>query len=266
MIKSRSEPEFNEVRSSMYEQALSSYPLARARDLEAMHTHLSPKKGEVILGIGEGNGFFCNEILNAIGYEGRYMVTDPSKHAINFLKNRVNVSEFEVVIAGAEELPLIPNTYDKIWSFGAFHHCQDQTEAMKRMYGSLKPGGRLVLCDVFQGSLLAKHFDTYVARYCNTGHEVKFLSDAFARSLCYLAGFEEDNVKIEDLPQKWVFESEYDVGKFIHDLHAMTLLPGDELESVMFVLEGCKKVLGVNKTASGLYELNWPMKALKATK
>lgn len=258
--------EFNDVRSTMYERALREYPLARTMDLDAMQTHLSPESGESIMGIGEGNGFFCKAILDAVGEEGRYTITDPSQYQLDNLKNRVNTSKLEVVTSGAESIPIRKDQYDKIWSFGAFHHCPDQTEAMKRMYLSLKSGGKLVICDVFQGSKLAEHFDTQVARYCNTGHEVKFLSNAFARSLCYLAGFKDENVEIDELPQRWVFESEQDLGIFIYNLHAMTFLPGDESSKIKLTLNGCKEILGVTKNNSNQYELNWDMRVLKATK
>ena len=260
------EAEFNKVRSQMYERAISQYPLARAMDISAMHGHLSPKKGEKILGVGEGNGYFCQPILDAVGEHGVYVVTEPSQFQLDNLKNRISLSQLEVITSGAEAIPIKENYFDKVWSFGAFHHCPDQTEAMKRMYQSLRPGGEIVICDVFQGSKLAEHFDTQVARYCNMGHEVKFLSDAFARSLCYLGGFKDENVRVEELPQKWVFDSEKDLGKFMYDLHAMILLPGDETQQVQSTLQGCKDILGVTKNTSGQYELNWPMKVLKATK
>ena len=258
--------EFNEIRSAMYERAINEFPLAREMDLEAMQNHLSPTPGEYILGIGEGNGFFCNAILSAIGKGGKYVVIEPSKFQLNNLKNRVNVSQLEVITSSAESMPIKKDYYDKIWSFGAFHHCPNQTEAMKRMYQSLKYGGELVICEVFQGSKLAEHFDSQVARYCNTGHEVKFLSDAFAKSLCYLAGFRDEDVKIEELPQKWVFESEQDLGKFMYNLHAMIFLPGDETTKFQSVLNGCKEILGVTKNAYNQYELNWPMKVMKVPK
>jgi arsenite methyltransferase len=172
----------------------------------------------------------------------------------------------EVKTAGAQEVEVPEGFYDKVWSFGAFHHCPNQTEAMKRIYKSLREGGKSVICDVFQGSKLAEHFDSNVARYCNTGHEVKFLSDAFARTLCYLAGFKEENVRIVDMPQKWVFQSEEDLGKFIYKLHAMTFLPGSEAEKAKETLTGCKNILGVTKNAFGQYALNWPMKAVVAVK
>lgn len=266
MTRKVKEVEFNRRRAQLYEEALKEYPLARAMDIQAMSKHLHPKPGEYILGIGEGNGYFCQSIVHAVGQEGKYTVTDPSQYQLAHLKNRVNVSQLEVITSGAEDMPIRRGFYDKVWSFGAFHHCPNQTEAMKRIYESLNFGGTAVICDVFQGSKLAEHFDSQVAAYCNTGHEVKFLSEAFARTLCKLAGFKETHVSIESLSEQWVFESPRDLGRFIYKLHAMTFLPGSEARKSQVVFKKCKEILGVSENSSGKYLLNWPMKVLKATK
>ncbi len=265
MITDKHKKGFNEVRSQMYETAINRYPIARVEDILAMKKYLAPKSGEAILGIGEGNGYFCKPILEDLGKYGRYLVTDPSENQLENLSKRTKSNNLEIQVVGAEDMELPPTSFDKVWSFGAFHHCQDQTRAMRKIYSSLKERGKAVICDVFQGSPLSKHFDEVVARYCLQGHEVKFLSDEFARSLCYLSGFEEDKIRMLDLPQKWVFDSEYALGDFIYNLHGMTLLPGNEEDKITGTIAGCKRILGVKKNR-GKFELNWPMKCLIAEK
>jgi cyclopropane fatty-acyl-phospholipid synthase-like methyltransferase len=257
--------EFDGERARLYEEAIMEYPLARQEDILAMFRLLEPKEGERILGIGEGNGYFCKSISDALGLSGKYTVTDPSKDQLENLKHRVSASNLEINVASAQEIEIQEEFYDKVWSFGAFHHCPNQTEAMRRVYKSLKKGGRAVICDVFQESKLARHFDEQVARYCLTGHEAKFLSEDFAGTLCFLAGFNDSDVEIVNLPQEWKFDSEKDMGRFIYKLHAMTLMAGDENQKIAKTIEGCKRILGVKKVAGG-YALNWPMKVLKAEK
>jgi arsenite methyltransferase len=257
--------EFVGLRSQLYTEALAEYPDAREDDLQFMRRYLNPQPGENILGFSEGNGYFCKEIAEAVGTSGSYLLTDPSQDQLDSLLKNVLPVQVKVQKSGAETLEVSPNFYDKIWSFGGFHHCPNQTEAFKRIYKALKPKGKLVIGDVFQESSLAKHFDKHVARYCLTGHEVKFMSDEFARTLCYLGGFLDENVEIVDLPQKWRFKIEYDVGAFIYKFHAMTELSGTEPEKIQKVLEGCKEILGIEYKEE-MYELNWPMKAIIATK
>lgn len=253
------------LRSKLYTEALEEYPDARKGDIQDMYRYLNPQTGDYILGFSEGNGFFCQAIAEAVGIDGHYLVTDPSQDQLNSLLKRSLPHQVKVRRMAVEELEVLPNFFDKVWSLGGFHHCLDQTEAMKRIYKALKSGGQAVIGDVFQGSSVAKHFDKQVARYCETGHEVKFLSEEFSRSICYLAGFQDEKVKIVDLPQKWYFNTQHDIGKFIYKFHAMTKLPGTESQKIQQVLEGCKEVLTI-EYRQGRYELNWPIKAFIATK
>ncbi len=239
--------EFDGIRAKLYDEALTEYPLARCEDISAMKQILSPKEGEKILGFGEGNGFFCQDISDLLGKNGKYFVTDPSLDQLNNLKRKIKGSNIQIVQAGAENLN-VPTTYfDKAWSFGALHHCPDKISAFKNIFNALKFGGTAFICDVFQGSNLAKHFDIQVDKYCITGHKVTFLSDKTTRAGLVLAGFKEENIKIKNLNQKWIFNSEDDMGKFIYKLHAMTKIPGTEKHK-------------------GKIYLNWPMKVIIAKK
>lgn len=257
--------EFIGLRSKLFTEALTEYPYARKEDIEVMYKYLSPQPGEYILGFGEGNGYFCQAIAEAVGSQGSYLITDPSQDQLDSLLNQVLPPQVQVQTIGAEGLEVPSELYEKVWSFGAFHHCPDQTSAMQRIYKALKPGGKAVICDVFQGTSLARHFDVQAGRYCETGHEVKFLSEDFARTLCFLAGFEDEKVNIIDLPQKWYFGSEYDIGVFVYKIYAMTKLPGTEQEKIMHTLNVCKEMLGIEHQ-DGWCILNWPMKAIVAQK
>lgn len=251
--------EFSGIRAQLYERALTKYPNARKQDLEIMHQLLNPQEGDKILGIGEGNGFFCEEISKSIGNKGTYHITDPSKDQLINLIKKISSSKVSIQQIGAQEIDS-EEEYDKVWSFGAFHHCKEQEKAMQKIHRALKKEGTLILCDVFQGSKLAKHFDGPVSGYCITGHDVNFLSEEYAKTLLIKTKFKK--IKIIDLNIKWFFEKEEEIGEFIHDLHAMTLIGKNPYKKV---LEGCKKILGVEKTKEG-FALNWPMKALVAIK
>jgi hypothetical protein len=80
-----------------------------------------------------------------------------------------------------------------------------------------------------------------------------------------MGGFLDKNVEIVDLPQKWRFKTEYDIGAFVYKFHAMTKFPGTETQKIQQVLEGCKEILGI-EYRENMYELNWSMKAIIAIK
>ncbi len=254
--------EFDGVRSQLYKEAMNDYPDARKADIETMLKLLHPHPNETVLCFGEGTGYFSPVIAHIAK---QVLVTDPSRDQLEALLKQTYSKNIQIKVGGIEELDLPERTFDKVWSFGALHHANNQTKALQNIYGTLKPNGTVVICDVFQGSTLAQHFDEQVARYCITGHEVKFLSDVFARSLCYLAGFRDENVRIVDLPQRWEFATKQDIAIFIYKLHAMILLPGAMETKYLQTLNGCERILGIEQK-DGKYLLNWPMKALIAKK
>ena len=262
----RSQYEFAGLRAQLFREALAEYPNARRDDYYLMHRYLDPQPGDRVLGFGEGSGYFCGAIAKAVGPTGRYLITDPSPELMCSLPASVEqLPQVKVTISPVEELDIEAESFDKAWACGAFHHSPNQTEALKRVHKALTPGGRLVLFDVFQGTPLARHFDDCVARYCATGHEVKFMSEEFARALCFLAGFSDANVEIVDIPHRLCFASELDMGKFIYKMHAMTLFPGTLEERIQETVKGVKRHLTVDREGE-LYVLHFDQKAIIARK
>ena len=258
--------QFKGARAQLFKEALIEYPKARRDDLSLMRKHLSPQPGERVLGFGEGNGYFCRAIAEAVGANGSYVITEASPELICGIPEAVlAMPQVQTKVMPTESLDFATDTFDKVWAYDAFHHCPDQTKAMKRIYRALKPGGRMVIFDVFQGTPLAEHFDDVVARYCETGHEAKFMSETFARTLCFLASFADANVRIVEVPHRFVFETEEDIGKFVYKLHALTLLPGTYSERIEATVKGLKHYLKIERD-EGLHVLHWNQRGLIATK
>jgi hypothetical protein len=85
MIIEKKMAEFSNKRAEMYNNAMKLFPNARSMDINVMNTYLNPQKGDKILGIGEGNGFFVPAILTEIGTKGIFTVTDPSNDQLDLL-------------------------------------------------------------------------------------------------------------------------------------------------------------------------------------
>lgn len=257
---------FTGKRAQLFKEAMSQYPSARRDDLMLMRKHLDPGPGEQILGFGEGSGFFCRAIAEAVGRRGRYVITEPSPELFsNISQDVLGLPQTFTEICAVEELDFPANTFDKAWACGAFHHSNNQTEGIKRIHHCLKPGGRMVIFDVFAGTPLARHFDAHVARYCETGHEAKFMSEDFARTLCFLAGFDDAKVKIVEVPHRFWFASLWDMGNFIYKMHALTLMPGSEEERIANTVNSLREHLEIEEQG-GQFVLHFDQRALIATK
>lgn len=258
--------EFTGRRAQMFKDAMREYPNARRDDFMLMRKHLDPRPGEHILGFGEGSGHFCRIIADSVGPLGRYVITEPSPELfVNIPQDVLGLPQTFTEICAVEDLDFPDDSFDKAWACGAFHHSSNQTRAIASIYRSLKPGGRMVIFDIFSGTPLARHFDTCVARYCETGHEVKFMSEEFARTLCFLAGFDDKNVRIVDIPHRLVFPSLWDMGNFIFKMHALTRMPGSAEERITATINGLREHLTVEEESAQIV-LHFDQRGLIATK
>ena len=265
-VRSAVNYEFTGRRAELFKQALTEYPNARRDDFALMRQHLDPRSGEHVLGFGEGSGHFCRTIAEAVGSSGKYVITEPSPELfVNIPQAVLDLPQVFTEITAIQDIDFAPDSFDKAWACGAFHHCTNQTQAMARIHRALKRGGRMVIFDIFHGTPLARHFDSCVARFCETGHEVKFLSEEFAMTLCVLAGFQESKVQIVDVPHRLCFDSMRDMGDFIYKMHAMTRLRGDEEKRIAFTIKSLQEHLTVEKQGDQ-YVLHFDQKGLIATK
>lgn len=223
--------EFIGQRAQLYTEVLKEFPNARAEEIKLNMSYLKPQKGEKILEIGAGSGLYSKVLADLIGSNGELVATDPSRDQLENIQT-FNKPNIRIVEAGADKLlesPVLANekgTFNAIWSLGAFHHCPDKSQAFCNFNQMLKAGGRILICDVFSGSSLAKYFDEEVARFSMTGHEVAFLTEGFSRSLCYLFGFTDP--VFHELDYHWHFKTKQDLGLFMYKLHGMSKTTPEE--------------------------------------
>lgn len=254
--------EFVGERAQLYKEVLNEFPLVREEEVKLNLGYLKPERGEKILEIGAGSGLYSRPIAELLGSTGELVATDPSADQLENIRTfkRANMRMIEV---GADFLLADPSlmketeSFDAIWSLGAFHHCMNKSQAFKNFHSLLKGRGRMLLCDVFSGSKLATYFDAEVARYSVTGHEVAFLTHEFARSLCYLFGFSDP--KFHDLDYHWNFTSREELGLFMYKLHGMSHITPDKC------LKKVEEFMDVERK-DDLYILHVPLTILETYK
>lgn len=250
--------EFSGRRAATYRDALASYGDAWRADIASMRRFLAPKPGERILEIGAGNGYFSRAIADIVGPDGLLVATDPSTDQLADLEAEATHGNIRVVETAAEVLAVAERDHDAAWSRGAFHHVANKTAAFERIAELVRPGGRLVIVDVFAGTQLARYFDGTIARTCCTGHEVAFLSREFAESLCALTGWEAP--VFHDVTTPWEFAEREDIGRFL-----ALLFSAKDGVSAEECLEAAERFLTVTPTWSG-WALQWPMTVMTATR
>lgn len=235
-----------DLRAQGYKDALARYPNARQMDREAVLEWLQPKAHEVIVDLASGNGY----IAQAVAPHCKQMyLADPSAGQLGNAPDSLLKTAVPIVI-GETRIPLGDASVDAIYSFGGFHHMRDHYAMLRECHRILRPGGRLLICDVLEGSALARHFDARVALHCVTGHHRAWLNSTYLDSLLARTGFHKP-MRAEVVPLEWVFDRPEDIGKFLKGFHGMEC-------SAEEVTKGVREHLGINRKADW-YGVPWPM-------
>jgi hypothetical protein len=91
------------------------------------------------------------------------------------------------------------------------------------------------------------------------------MSEEFARTLCFLAGFDESKVEIVDVPHRLCFSSLWHMGNFIFKMHAMTRMPGNREQRIERTIKSLGEHLTIEEE-NGQFVLHFDQRGLIATK
>jgi arsenite methyltransferase len=110
---------------------------------------LDARRGERILDVGCGPGFYVAELLDEVGAEGAVVGIDGSAAMLSVAAHRCerhpNVSFHE---ADVLSLPVETASFDRALCVQVLEYVQDVGRALAEMHRALRPGGRLVVWDV----------------------------------------------------------------------------------------------------------------------
>ncbi|MBI4189674.1 MAG: class I SAM-dependent methyltransferase [Betaproteobacteria bacterium] len=109
---------------------------------------LALKPDAVIADIGSGTGYFSARFANMVP-KGRVYGVDTEPDMVKYLAERAKREKLGNVtaIAAAPDDPRLPEKVDLIIMVDVFHHIADRARYLKKLQGSLKPGGRIAIID-----------------------------------------------------------------------------------------------------------------------
>lgn len=109
---------------------------------------LALKPDAVVADIGSGTGYFSVRFAHAVP-QGRVYGIDVEPDMVKYLAERVKREKLGNVtaIAAAPDDPRLPEKADLIIMVDVFHHIAERARYLKKLQGSLKPGGRLAIID-----------------------------------------------------------------------------------------------------------------------
>ncbi len=119
----------------------------QAREFVAFVT---PEPGSAVVEVGAGSGriTFDGGLAEAVGRQGRLLVTDPSSAQLDVARRRaadLGHDWVRFLCAPVEALPVAPETADLC--LGAlFLHFTEPADAVRAMARTVHPGGRVAIC------------------------------------------------------------------------------------------------------------------------
>ena len=101
----------------------------------------------LILEVGSGTSQFRDMFLR---YVNNYVITDINFQYVQYSKS--NHPSLWHVLCDAAVLPFSAATFDRVFSLYLFHHLSDQQtlDSLKEVQLCLKPGGKIIIVDLFQ--------------------------------------------------------------------------------------------------------------------
>lgn len=106
-------------------------------------------EGAVACDLGTGPGLFAIRLARAVGPAGRVHAIDVDPRMLELLARRAaeaGVSNVKAHLAAGGEIALPPEPCDVVLVVNAFHHFAS-AEALRRLAGALRPGGRIAIVD-----------------------------------------------------------------------------------------------------------------------
>jgi ubiquinone/menaquinone biosynthesis C-methylase UbiE len=122
--------------------------ITRARLLEA----LAPLPGEAVLEIGPGTGYYTLPVAHRVGSSGRLHVFDVQQEMLDHTMRRARdegLDNVQPCLGDARVLPYPAATFDAAYLVTVLGEIPDQNAALRQLRRVLRPGGRLVVGELF---------------------------------------------------------------------------------------------------------------------
>lgn len=238
--------ELFELRGSSYDRAMRRYPDARRAEFAQVIAASGASAVSVVGDVPAGGGYLAAFLPPGCQYQGH----EPCQA---FVQHHG---------ATSAQTPLLPlpwqsNTLDAVISLAGIHHVEDKASLFRDMHRVTRPGGRLVISDVAEGSAVARFLDDFVGRYNSTGHDGAYLNTETGRQL-EQTGWRILRDEIVNIP--WHFASEAALAEFC------TLLFDIRRAGPDLVLDQVRQRLGIRSLAGTGVDMSWSLRTITAEK
>lgn len=235
-----------DARGGSYDDAMTRWPLARSEELGFVLDLARPRAGEVLLDVPSGGGYLSDHLPPGVDYR-------PLETSTSFAE-RGRRRGLHIVSDDITARTVPHASVDLLVSIAGVHHEPDLRVLLREWHRVLRPGGRMVVADVVDGSAPARFLDDFVGRHNGTGHDAVFLGADLAK-LARDAGLVV--AEVVDGSYHWWFDDEAHLAAYCTALFGLTATdPGGVLDAV-------RTGPGIEVTC-GRVGLRWGLRALVA--
>lgn len=123
--------------------------------------------GHTVVDVASGTGDLARAFAKLVGAHGKVIMTDINEAMLQVGRERLIdagiLGNVEWVLADAEKLPFPEHFADRITIAFGLRNVTDKLAALKSMYRTLKPGGKVLILEFSHptSSLLGKAYDAY---------------------------------------------------------------------------------------------------------
>jgi ubiquinone/menaquinone biosynthesis C-methylase UbiE len=121
----------------------------RRRVYTELTTRSGARRGDRVLDVGCGDGYFTRIMANAVGADGTALGVDPSPEAIARARKVTRAANCTFSEGVAEHLDASEGSYDVVVSGLMVHHLPEaiRPQALREMFRVLRPGGRVLIAE-----------------------------------------------------------------------------------------------------------------------
>jgi ubiquinone/menaquinone biosynthesis C-methylase UbiE len=184
--------------------------------MEELKHFFSQKKIYKILDVGTGAGQFLN-VLKETFPESDIFGVDPNQESLTEAK--INFPEIGFSVMAAEKLSFENDIFDVVSISMALHHLQDVKNALKELKRVVKPGGWIIVNELFSDNL-------------NSAQEVHNMFHHFRSTIDRLQGICHNETFRKDEIIQYVKQSGFSVELFF-EYKKDIILAGESLELEM---------------------------------
>jgi ubiquinone/menaquinone biosynthesis C-methylase UbiE len=119
---------------------------------ERLLAALAPAAGERILEVGPGTGYYSLTVARALGPDGRLDLFDLQQDMLDHTTRRAAEAGLDNLVptqGDAQDLPYEEGTFDAAYLVAVLGEVPDQSVALGALHRVLKPGGRLIVGELF---------------------------------------------------------------------------------------------------------------------